>query len=76
MDAAFENIFWQTSLWGNSVFDYVAALLIFVGVVFALKWMQWLVMRSVKGITKRTKTELPYRIQDCTESDIAVLLLL
>lgn len=58
MDPLFETIFWQTSLWGNSVFDYVMALLIFVGVVFALKWIQWIVLRSVKGVTKRTKTEL------------------
>ena len=58
MDALFETIFWQTSLWGNSVFDYVAALLIFAGVIFVLKWIQWIVLRSVRGVTKRTKTEL------------------
>jgi small-conductance mechanosensitive channel len=58
MDAIFQTIFWQTALWGNSVFYYVAAILIFVGAIFALKWIQWIVLRSVKGVTKRTKTEL------------------
>jgi small-conductance mechanosensitive channel len=58
MDAMFETILWQTVLWGNSVFDYVTALLIFVGVIFALKWIQWVVLRSIRGVTKRTKTEL------------------
>lgn len=58
MDPVFETIFWQTSLWGNSVFDYMVALLIFVGVIFALKWIQWIALRSVRGVTERTKTEL------------------
>lgn len=57
-DPLFSTGFWQLSLGGNSLFDYLAALLIFAGVVFALKWLQWLALRSLERVTGRTSTEL------------------
>lgn len=58
MDPLFDNSFWQLALWGNSIFDYLAALLIFVAVMFGLKWIQWFTLRSLERVTERTKTEL------------------
>ncbi len=58
MDPLFNTGFWQYTIWGNSVFDYLAAVLVFVGVVYVLKWSQWLILASLMRVTERTKTEL------------------
>ncbi|MFH1354408.1 MAG: mechanosensitive ion channel family protein [bacterium] len=58
MDPLFNTGFWQYALGGNSIFDYLAAGLIFVAVVFVLKWTQWLALRSLERVTERTSMDL------------------
>ncbi len=58
MDPLFNTPFWQSTWWGNTVFDYLAALLVFAGVVFVLKWTQRILLRYLGRMAKKTSTEL------------------
>lgn len=45
------------SFWHNSVFDYVIAVVVFIGLLIILKLIQLLMVRFFRGAAKKTKTE-------------------
>ncbi|HMB25807.1 MAG TPA: mechanosensitive ion channel family protein [Patescibacteria group bacterium] len=47
----------QTSFWGNTVYDYFLALVIFVGVILALKIFKSFILIRLKKLSKKTKTD-------------------
>jgi small-conductance mechanosensitive channel len=56
-DSVFTSSFWEVGLLGNTVYDYLLAVGIFVLLAVVFKGVQWIAIRSVEGVTKRTKTE-------------------
>lgn len=58
VDAFLELAIWQFGFWGNSVVEYIVAVCIFVALTLVFKWTQWLVLRSLEGMTERTRNEI------------------
>ena len=56
-DSLFSGPFWDYQLFGNAVYDYLLAVGIFILLVVLFKGVQWVALKSVEGVTKRTKTE-------------------
>jgi len=55
-DSLFVGPFWEYEMWGNAVYDYLLAAGIFVLLVVVFKVLQWIVLRSVERVTKKTET--------------------
>lgn len=56
-DSLFNSPFWNFELFGNALYSYLLATGIFILLVIIFKGIQWIVIQSVEGVTKRTKTE-------------------
>jgi small-conductance mechanosensitive channel len=56
-DSLFANPFWEFEVLGNQLYDYVLAVGIFILLVIIFKGMQWVALRSVERVTRKTKTE-------------------
>jgi small-conductance mechanosensitive channel len=54
--------FWSYEFLGNSIFNYIKAVLIFVGVMILIKVFQFLVKSKIKKFAKRSKTEIDDQI--------------
>jgi small-conductance mechanosensitive channel len=50
--------FWSIELWGNNIGDYVQAVAIFVGLLLVLKLFQFIVVKRLGKLTKKTKTDI------------------
>jgi len=48
----------QVELWGNSGYDYVVAILIFIGSIAILKIFQVIILARLNNLAKKTKTDL------------------
>lgn len=55
-DWLFTSPFWEIIIFGNSLYDYLLAVGLFVLFVLIFKGMQWLALRAVEKIIKKTET--------------------
>lgn len=57
-DQYFSQNFWQYYIIGNSIKDYLFALIVFIALIVVFKIFQILLMRYFKKLAKKTKTDI------------------
>ncbi|HBE90611.1 MAG TPA: mechanosensitive ion channel protein MscS [Candidatus Andersenbacteria bacterium] len=55
-DWLFNSPIWDTILFGNALYDYLMAVVLFALFVLIFKGLQWAALRSVEDVIKRTET--------------------
>jgi len=58
IDKVFSNPLWVKNFWGNSVADYAVALVAFVVFLILLKLIQVVLLRYLKKLAEKTKTDI------------------
>ncbi len=55
-DWLFSSPLWEAVLFGNTLYDYLLAVGLFVSFVLVFKGLQWVALRSVEELIRRTET--------------------